>query len=367
MTKSILLILLAALPTISEASVMCGVFEGSRCDKPLYYMKLCADITFRQKYCERLCARQEPICSVEDFSPWVQAYEDIGRRGIRGELQNYANEFDDAGTLLYLSQKTVTVCTRSLFGWVPFKPPKVCPKAGAATNSTCTAGTVLSPTSGTCVVQDSSGGSGTQDFQSMMNQSGMLVATQNQHFGHNPSTDIDATASAVTANDTPGLTDQTNVPSSAGNILSSLPAAPFKSSNSKGGSKGFESSGASVPSGSDVASTGSVKNKGNSDQVYASADTAAKDSYRAGGGGGAAGSAGSGTSWFGSGAAGASVTAGSSSGEVGFNGKASRGLASSSDVLNVEDPANYFMMSDIDVSLFKRVTAQCRRKEKELN
>lgn len=363
--KNVMFGLLILVSGTAEASVMCGVFEGSRCETPLYYMQFCAKITFRQKYCERLCASQEPICGVEDFSPWVQAYEDIGRRGIRGDLQSHANEFDDAGTLLYLSQKTVTVCTKSLLGWVPIKAPKVCPKAGAATGDSCTAGTRLNPTTGTCVVIDSTGVSGTQDFQNLMNQSGMLVATQNQHFGENPETSTDATFSAVTANVTPGLTQQTNAKNSAGGIISSI-AGTFKAEKSKSGSKGASSSSATgMTSGSNTTTPDTVKDTASGDQVYASADAGAKDSYRASGGGVAGGSAGGGTSWFGN--AGSAAPGAATPGDIGFNGKASRGLASSGDVLNVEDPANYFMMSDIDVSLFKRVTAQCRRKEKELN
>jgi len=361
--KNVMFGLLILVSTTAEAAVMCGVFEGSSCNTPLYYMQFCARITFRQHYCERLCARQEPICGVEDFTPWVQAYEDIGRRGIRGDLQSHANEFDDAGTMLYLSQKTVTVCTKSLLGWVPIKAPKVCPKAGAATNGTCTAGTRLNPTTGTCVVYDSTGGSGTQDFQNLMNQSGMLVATQNQHFGYNPETDTNVHISAVTADVTPGLTQQTNAQASDGGVLGSL-AGAFKAEKSKSGSKGSStSSGTGMVLEASTAAPDSVKDTSNGDQVYASADTA-KDSYRSGGGGVAGGSAGGGSSWFGSG--GSAAPTAPAAGDVAFSGKASRGLASG-DVLNVEDPANYFMMSDIDVSLFERATAQCRCKEKDLN
>jgi hypothetical protein len=88
----------------------------------------------------------------------------------------------------------------------------------------------------------------------------------------------------------------------------------------------------------------------------------------AGGAGSGGGSSDASLSWFGS----KSATPGEAGAEVGFagkdgaNGEASRGLASDSELLKIEDPADYFMKSDIDLSLFKRVTARFRKKEKDL-
>lgn len=358
------LAVLGFLTASSEASVMCGVFQGSRCDTPLYYMQFCADITLRQGYCEELCQKQQPICNAQDFSPWVSAYQDIGRRGIRGELQNHANEFDEAGTLTYLSEKTVTVCKKTLVGWrpLPFHAPKTCPKAKTASASTCIAGTVFDSVRGSCVVQDSSGASGTQDYQNLMNQSGMLVATQNQHFGEIASTDTNLSIHTVVA--------ETNLPGLVKDTQATVPTLDlgsnsntFKTENSANPSRG---SGSMTTSGGDSSFTAASVNGVNPDQVFGSISAEAKEEYRpAGSAQGRAGFSESGTSWFGSSGA---ATAGGASGEVGFTktGEAGRGLASTGEVLNIEDPANYFMMSDIEVSLFKRVTEQCRRKEKEM-
>lgn len=356
------LAVLALFAASSEASVMCGVFQGAQCETPLYYMKFCADITFRQGYCEDLCQRQQPICNVEDFSPWVAAYQDIGRKGIRGELQNHANEFDEFGTLSYLSEKTVTVCRRTSSGWrpLPDHAPKTCPKAKAASATTCMAGTVFDSARGSCVVQDSAGASGTKDYQNLINQSGMLVATQNQHFGEIASTDTNLSVHSILSDTTPaGLVKDTV--SNTGAIDLSQVAGHFKSANSAGGPKGSAASTSTSSGGASLPEA--AVNGVNADQVFGSVKksipTEAKDSYRTAsvqGSAGGAERAESSTSWSGSAKP---ATAGSASEEVGY-------AKATGEPLSIEDPANYFMMSDIEVSLFKRVTDQCRRKEKEL-
>lgn len=360
------ILLVATLPIASEASVMCGVFEGSDCSAPLYYMKLCADITLRQAYCDRLCGQQEPICNVEDFAPWVEAYEDIGRKGIRGDLQNYANEFDDAGTILYLSEKKVTACKKTGSGsWAPFKT-KTCPKAGVASDSTCLAGTLLDRATNTCIVHVSAGGSGTLDYHNLLNQSGLLVATQNQHFGDNPSTDTKANLAAVTSENIPGLVRETKEYPGSSQSPSDAVTGSFRTAGRKSGVASTNFSETSMGQGGQGISAGTtaVATDGKTpDQAYALADTGSKESYSKVGGSAAKeesiGGVSETSSWFGhSGAA----TAGGASGEAAYAGKITR----SSDVLDIEDPINYFMMSDIGMSLFKRVTAQCRRKEQEL-
>ncbi len=360
----------------ANASVMCGVFQGTSCNIPLYYMKFCRDITFNQPTCERLCQAQQPICKAQDFEPWVAAYSYKGIRGIRGDLQNHASEFDIDGNLIYMSEKQVRVCKKTPFGWMPLPghPVKTCAKAKPADPSTCGAGTVFDATRKMCVVQDSSGGSGTVDFQTLSGHSTMLIATQNQHFGIVPSTSTDLNFNSVTADTTPaGLVQDTN------NVTAGLdPGAiigAFKPSSSNGGSKSSSgsSSGSSGGGAGFSANSGSGSSVGaasavTGDAVFASNTFGSNSGYGAGGAanGGSAGGAGAGgsggASWFGNSGA---ATAGGASGEESFGKDGANRSPASGGTLDIEDPANYFMMSDIAVSLFKRVTAQCRRKEKE--
>ncbi len=354
------------------ASVYCGVFQGANCEVPLYYMKFCADITLRQGYCNDLCAQQKPVCNVEDFSPWVKAYQDIGRRGIQGELLNHTDEFDEDGQLVYLSEKAVTVCHRTPRGdWTPWRgrPQTICPKAKQASADACEGGTVFDSTSGLCVTEDATGDSGTSDFQNLMKQSSMLVSTQNQHFGLIPATDRNLNFSAITADKSlAGLVSDTKAGGLKGELgalsaeggASNSPGKKVPSSDSKASSGGGANSLAST------ASTTAVTDKGgvNPDQVFDSVKRAAKDAYASLGGGNANGASGSG-SWF-SGNSG-SATAGSASGVVDFEKKSDQdSVLAARKTLNIEDPENYFLMTDIEISLFKRVTAQCRKKEKEL-
>jgi hypothetical protein len=195
-----------------------------------------------------------------------------------------------------------------------------------------------------------------------------MVAVQNQHFVNAPGED-------------PNLH---NLAATAGTFLTGMVTPTPEGLSGDVHSKTAQSSSATSPSaasgsGAGTGSSASASTVAKGDQNAATANDSAfasktfgmeNSGYTKGSGGGAGGSGGSGgASWFGSGG-GSGVTAGTTSGDVGFDGKggeggASRGLASDG-TLNVEDPANYFLMSDVSVSLFKRVTAQFRKKERSL-
>ena len=351
----------------AEASVYCGVAEGANCENIVYYMKLCADITFRQGYCNRLCNRQEPICGAEDFKPWVDAYQDIGRRGIRGVLKSHANEFDGEGNLLFTSGRVMTACKRTLFGWRPVSAPKVCPVANRAGPGNCGAGTVFDTASNTCIVSNSDGSSGGADHNQLINQSNLLVSAQNQHFGLNPEVDPNLTAGASTGDNTtlPGLIDPN---ASLGSGLLNSVAGVFHSSNPTGGASGastnnFGSSGsAALPSNPETTSLGGKSSSAQGSTLASTTFGTGEGMGSAGGSGGGANISGAGAgSWFTG-----KPSVGGAGGEQEFaqvGSGASRGLASANGA--VEDPSNYFMMSDIGTSLFKRATAQFRKKEKD--
>jgi hypothetical protein len=373
----------------SEAAVLCSLRLGAGCNGPMVYeYQLCRRITTNQGECKDLCAANRPICSVSDFDSWVSAYSRRGHGGYKGELANSstADDYDQFGQLFVTSGQTYTVCRRTrgaVGGWsssTAVSPSVTCPGVFVASEKNCSAGTVFNgdPINPKCITNDSycSGGGSAGNFAVTMNAGFQMVAVQNEHFVDHPGEDSSEVHNASTA----GTTLAGLVAPVAGSA--NLNAASFKSSNSTGrGSPASAAGAGTVGVGEGTASlaaTASDEGMGGENakgkdgllgEIAYGKQSIGEGDYQASAGSGAvnAGTS-SGASWFGSGSSGGSATAGASSGDIGFeggSGGASRGLASSG-TLNVEDPENYFMLSDVDVSLFKRVTAQCRKKERSL-
>lgn len=376
----------------AEAGVECTLRLGNDCSGTVIFkLEMCKNAWDQNAIaiskCEKLCRRSKPVCNVEDFDGWVKADHERGNKdGLTGELASNADSFDDEGVLLYSSEKTFTVCGRSrsinplgFMGtwskWLPANSPVVCPKAKGASPDTCVGGTVFDATKKQCVIQDPScGGGGSSDVSAMINQSIMLTTTQNNHFGLESEMSTKAPQYASTGGtQMPGLTAPTRLNSNSENASGSNGKSSKTASNSSvssGSSAGpgmLSSTGGALETsdGSNAKNTNGAENNA----VLASSLLGTQDGTGSAGGSGHGGASGSstGTSWF----SGGSVTPSSDSanGTLSFQGTAdgdtSRGLAANGN-LSIEDPANYFMMSDIDVSLFKRVTAQCRKKEKSL-
>jgi hypothetical protein len=362
----------------------CSIHFGAGCGGPIVYeIQLCNGVSFNIKECNRLCRNLRPICSVvpstpdRSFDPWVQADAKKGKKGLKGTLADNADDYDSNGVLAYTSEKPYTVCLqyndekRLKFKYTdptPVAPTENCPLSEAAN---CTSGTVYNPTSGTCEIQDAAcGSSGGGTFNALMANGQYLVDVQNEHFVQAPGEDPNLQNQAATAGTgLPGLTAPTRSAASPGG-MDALAFDPADSAVSAGAaSPAGSGSGLGSGSLSTAASTGESAglNGAKPSSTFASMDfaTAAGGEYGKGSlPGGQMGGGGSGPSWFGAGAA---ATAGAAGADIGF-GKgegASRGLASEGR-LQVEDPVNYFLMSDIDVSLFKRITAQCRKKERSL-
>lgn len=368
------------------ANVECTLRLGNGCDGTVIYKsEVCKGPInlFNMQRCKRLCRESKPVCNVEDFDGWIKANARDGRSdGLSGELASNGERFDEVGTLLYSSEKTLTACVRwktSIILWSDWqqtRPSVVCPRAKTASPETCTGGTVFDPVKMQCVMQDPScGGGSTSDTAALIRQSVMLTQTQNNHFGLESEMSTKAPQYASTAGtQMPGLTAPTLSTSNGASASGSTNARNSGRNSSKSGSSTGSGSGMMGGSGGALATSGNGDgtnaNSSENNAILASAMLGKQDEAGSGAAGGAHGGANgssSGTSWF----AGGSVTpSGDAASEMmsfdgAANGDAARGLAGDG-TLSVEDPANYFMMSDIDVSLFKRVTAQCRKKEKSL-
>lgn len=372
----------------SNAAVKCQLHLGAGCNGPVAYeMQLCAEVTFNQAYCRKLCKETKPLCNVTHFDKWVSAYADKGRHGIHGPLAETAasDNYDQTGQLVATAGNTYTVCykekvlTSSLANNIAntsYSDSRevtrvACPGAIVAGPDTCTNGTVFNndPIHPKCITKDSycSGGGSSGNFISTVTAGFQMVDVQNQHFVSHAGEDSNLQQSAAIAGSVlPGLITPVS-PSSNGDLT----AAPFTSSNPKsqggsgaigGGSLGASTSG----SGSGTGLSGAGSDSSFASKNFAMEGASFGGSGSAGGVGGGANGAGSGsggTSWFGSGSA---AVAGGASGDLEFGkNPAERGLASEGH-LSIEDPENYFLLSDVDVSLFKRVTSQCRKKERSL-
>ncbi|MBS1961071.1 MAG: hypothetical protein JST04_02560 [Bdellovibrionales bacterium] len=366
------------------AAVRCQLHLGLGCNGPVVYgMQLCARVTFNQGKCERLCGGVQPICKVSDFDAWVSAYEDKGRNGIHGELaeSNVSDQFDQSGQLLKTSGNAYTVCmsTAGLIGSYSSEYPirstgtQGCGNAVVASDSNCSAGTVFNgdPTHPQCITKDSycGGGGSTGSYVTTMSAGFQLVDIQNSHFLAVGEQDNNLQTGAATAGtDLPGLSSATGA--STGVKFDGL-AGTGNSSGKRQASAATSGSGAGIapPAGSDTGSAKSAATAGD-DSAFASKTFGMESSGYGGAGGGhgagdPSGSGAGGVSWFGAGGAAGAATAGGANGDVGFDGSASRGLASAG-TLDVNDPENYFLLSDVSVSLFKRVTTVCRKKERSL-
>lgn len=368
------------------AAVKCQLRLGQGCNGPVVYeIQLCAQVTFEQGQCRSLCEGTRPICKVSDYDAWIAAYDKKGRHGFHGELAETGapDRFDQTGQLAATSGKSYTVCmsektvSATLIGNVfnahwsnprPASPTVACPGVKVATADSCGAGTVFNgdPLDPRCVTQDSycAGGGSIGNFVSTMSAGYQMVAVQNQHFTLSPEQDGTFHQSAATAGtDLPGL-----IAPVAGSSGAAAQAGSYASANPtrRGSAFGSGTLGVGVAgAGAGIGSDGAANRQaviGAETSAFASKDFALEGSgYGKGtGGGNDAG----GASAFG---ANASATAGGASGELGFGdeGGASRGLAADGRLL-VEDPEDYFLRGDVAVSLFKRVTAQCRKKERSL-
>jgi hypothetical protein len=384
--------LVGVLMTSSTAhayAVKCKMHLGSGCGGPVVYeIQLCSKASVNGPKCQRLCEGLKPVCGVTQFDPWVAAYNSggfasahLGKNGFKGDLAQPANTdtYDNSGQLTYTSGNAYTVCisTAPLFFSFSSEHPvsataPSCPVVVAASESNCSAGTRFDPVTQKCATMNSycAGDGAGGNYASTVNAGLTMIAVQNQHFVVAPTEDNGLQNHAATAGSVlPGLIAPIKAAQNG-----DLHAQNFQSSNSGvqgtsamtgglgGGSAGMGTTGSTTDSAANAAK------KGN-DSDFASKDFAMEGSgYGKGGGGGNGGAGGSGgaggPSWFGGGA-GAAVTAGESSGDLGFEKGGSRGLASDGR-LNIEDPENYFLMSDVGTSLFKRVTAQCRKKERSL-
>ncbi|MBC7386477.1 MAG: hypothetical protein H7301_10010 [Cryobacterium sp.] len=353
----------------------CAIFVGSSCDVQIYSMRLCNKVTFNTDLCEQLCKDRKPICNAEDFAPWIDAFQKKGKNGIDGPLVNQGDDFDSKGVLTYTSEKTLSVCRRDVAvlgnsGWKKVSE-QTCPKSEVASSESCDGGTVFNPDSRQCESVSASGGTSGSDYSNLIKHSQMMTAMQNQHFGNNPEIDPNAVLSAATTTQMPGLTalssggTGTNVTSDLGHASSPSKGSSNSRSSPNGSSSGSSGAGIGVLPSHSVGMN-SAANSGVNETSFASADFGAGKGFGASGSAAGTGGvgAGSGTSWFGSGSGSSPQADGAASGEVSFAG--GRGLASSEEPLQIEDPANYFMLSDIEVSLFKRVTAAVRKKEKSL-
>lgn len=356
------------------ASIDCEIHEGSGCGGPMVYkVQLCADITIENAYCKSLCEQQKPICAVGDFDPWVSADHLKGKRGLKGPLADNADDYDETGLLKFTSEKSYTVCMKNKFFFgarlSDFRPKnqRTCPRAKIASADTCAAGTVFHPETGTCEIQDPSCGGGNSTYTGIMNQGQMLVNVQNEHYIDRGQVDPNLVIGAATAATFPGLVDPTKIndgSASGGNLSGQTTplAKSFRPSNSssQGGQSGSNLSALPVTAAAD-AIVAAIKPSDSKSGSFGG--SASGDSYRGGSdtGTGGGGNSGLGSSSFGGEAA---ATAGGASGEAKFAG-GTRGLTADGRLI-VEDPDNYFMRSDIDLSLFKRVTVQCRKKERSL-
>jgi hypothetical protein len=386
-----------------KIGVQCRIRLGSGCSgKIVYEVDLCKKFgEFASgpavKKCEDLCKKVQPVCNVQDFDQWVVADAERGSKdGLRGELADKADIFDENGNLLFSSEKTFTVCmTSKVFNpfiglWMersknePVRAGSTtCPRVAGASPDTCTAGTVFNPAKGICEVGEAScGGGGGAGMAGVVGYSNMLVVTQNNHF--NPTSEVERNAGdsrAATADTAlPGLVDP--------RFRSSGSSSKSDMASTSGSTRGSGSGGGSQPiggsSGPGLAVMEGNTSNAKTDDARSNAEGSRMASVALGSGemygSGSAGSAGgglgggssdSGPSWFSGGGAavpsdgtGALAALEFGSGDSALNG--ARNLASLGGDLQVEDPVDYFMMSDIDESLFKRVTAQCRKKEKSL-
>lgn len=363
------------------AAVMCRLHLGAGCNGPtVYEIQLCAVVTFNQSRCERLCQNVKPLCNMTDFDKWVSAYHEKGRHGFRGELAetSASDHYDDAGQLVATAGNVYTVCasgkTDPLAGWSPefplTMPPAACPTVVLPSAANCRAGTVFNndPINPRCVTGNSycDGAGSSGNFVNTVSGGFTVVAVQNQHFVGAPTPDSNVTQSAVTGGSIlPGLTDPVTSP-----VAGSPAAGSFTSMNSarRGGpaasiAKGAGGS-AATPGSNSASSLAATEAGGPHLASKTGALIAEENGGSVGGAGEKASGVESGLSWF---SAGATATAGGAAGELGIDpaGAVGRGLASDG-TLRIDDPANYFMLSDVEVSLFKRITAQCRKRERSL-
>lgn len=379
---SILTVLLASFGGLSAyAKVECAVFQGTSCTDEssiVYRMRICDDTSLNNGTCKQHCGMTKPICNVEDFSAWSNAYQgSFTHHELGGSLATGADNFDEDGTLAAVSEKMYVVCQRDCgsavgfitgcnwSGWSPISQMTACPKSKAAN---CTGGVVYDRGTGKCSTNGNVGcdSGNTKSFTQTIFTGEALVATQNNHFA--PISEIDPNHAALTAN----TTKDTGLQAPTKGASTSIDGMSFPATKGSRGGSGdpgalTSSNGGFVNPTSGDGSKDAKTGSGDPSMLAATYLGNGSDGGKGaqgGSGGAGGGSNGSGGGWFDS--KGATPGDGAAS-EVGFNGgsDASRGLASDGS-LRIEDPSDYFMRAGMDLSLFKRVTAQHRKKEKDL-
>ncbi len=313
------------------------------------------------------CQNLPTICKLSQFQPWIREFKSSGdsRHGIYGPLDN-SDAVDSKGRMLLVADKFVTKCfkKRRNGGSWEHQGTQRCEKS----DEMCGGGLVFNPTLAKCEVKAPSGDTDSADASGAIGVGFQMVEAQLNHFSTGDEINPNLQQShAVAGTDETGLIEPKAA--TAGKDISFKSSSPTGRGSRSGkgalGSAGMNGSGAFGAATAGGMEAGKEPEKsGDASQFASMSFGLEKDGVVSGTGGENGIGKSGGPSWFGSG--GDSATAGGSSGDQGFGeGSASRGLASG-EMLKVEDPANYFMMSDIDLSLFKRVTAQCRKKEKDL-
>jgi hypothetical protein len=365
------------------AMVICGVYQGANCEIPLYEFGMCEYDSRNPQTCIKACQDEKPVCAVQDFALAVRHQNAWGRIPAHGELVNHAEDFDENGNLLFVAEKTLSVCfthaseknRRYLVGQA-----RTCPKAKVASEESCKGGTHFNPDTQRCEIRDPSCGAGGSAYATgVIRQTQGFLAVQNSHFSEGvigKDTKMAATAGDVAPE---GFIQMTRAPmvdlSGAEDAMNALAKSTGKFVSGGAGSAAATAS-ASGSAGAGVASEDGATS---GDLVYGKkplggargtteAGLYGSDTYVGTGGGGVGaaggGSSGSGGGWFGS-----SLGAGSTPGE-GATASAEFGSSEGNRVPAaagaVDDPADYFMRSDISISLFKRVTSQFRKKERDL-
>ena len=383
-------IVLSGVTSAEATATKCKMHLGAGCGGPVVYeVQLCARVSVNGEKCHRLCEELKPVCNVSDFDNWVKAYnssgvlsERLGKNGYKGDLAQATNteNYDEVGQLQYTSGNAYTVCISSALPIGPYSSERPVSSTGPScatskipSEANCKGGTVFNgdPTNPKCVTKDSycSGGGAAGNYAVTMSAGFQMVDIQNQHFIVAPQNDSNLQNSADIAgtNATGFISPITGRASlNAATIGSSNPTGRSSSGAATAGSAGSAAT-ASAPSSDSLKNSVETANP----SAFASKDFAMEGAaYKAGAAGiaGAGNSTTNGASWFGAGSSsGAAAVAGTAGEGLGFEGvsAAARGLAADGS-LNVEDPENYFLRSDVEVSLFKRVTAQFRRKERSL-
>ncbi len=313
------------------------------------------------------CESLPTICKLNQFQPWIDSFKVSreSRHGIGGRLDN-SDAVDDQGRMLMVADKFVTKCfkVRRNGGAWEHKGTVRCEKS----DTVCSGGLVWNPSSSVCEAHAPSGETDGGDASGAFSLGYQMLQQQQNHFAGGNEIDPNLQQlHAVGGTAMEGMIDPNTLSRNAANGNPNLRLPPTRSRAFTGSPNtdfGSPAMATTAESDTEPSTNAATANGPQLASATPGEEIGKANGYAAGSGTGAAsgGNSNRGPSWFGSAD---SATAGVSSGEAEFSGSgASRDLASSG-MLSIEDPADYFLRSDMDVSLFKRVTAQCRKKEKD--